>query len=154
MFSRLIILTTFFICVHSYSQEKPLTLTQKMKQDIGSKIAQLKENKPQDWLLALEDLSTLANNYITEQQKECEGEFAVVEFDEEGKPDTKTRILSKSEKRLCLLELLRFRKMYIEEIFSFRKIVVKDEYELRLQRLETQKASLLEEISKISSQIK
>ena len=136
------------------AQEKPLSLTQKMKQEVIQIISKAKENEPDDWLVTLEDLSMKATNYIEEQQKECEGEYPVVEFDENNQPLTSTKILSASEKRLCQLDLLRFRKNYIEEIYSMRKKFVKSEYEKRLKNLDQQKAVLLEEINKISSQVK
>src|SRR5690606_11118049 len=117
-------------------------------------ISATKENEPDDWLRVLEELSIKASNYIEEQQKECEGDYAVVEFNEANQPVAATRALTSSEKRLCQLDLLRFRKIYVEEIYSMRKKFVINEHKERLKRLDEQKASLLEEINKISSRVK
>lgn len=59
--------------------------------------------------------------YVQRRNSECKGEFSSIEINENGESELVKRKLSQSERSLCLLELVHFRKNYLNEIFKIRK---------------------------------
>lgn len=89
--------------------------------------------------------------YVQQRDKECKGEFSSIELNEQGESEIIKRKLSQSERKLCLLELVNFRKNYLNEVFKIRKKIMIGYHNQQLKDLEqTRKESIkkMEEFAK------
>lgn len=152
IFKRLIFLSLFSCIGVGYAEERSLTI--EIKESILKKIEELKKNDSDGVYQGIEDLSNVTNKYISERQKECSGEMSIITRVQDPNKSPVVKNLTIQEKKSCLLELLEFRKHYVNEIFDLRKKSAKQEFDKRMQRLDQQKKNLLDEIDKISSKIK
>ncbi len=94
------------------------------------------------------------NYYIQSREKECTGEFTAIEVGEQGVEQSKRAKLSKEERKLCLLELIYFRKKYVNEIFKLREKALKKEHKSQLVRLDGIKKESLMALDDLSEKLK
>jgi hypothetical protein len=103
-----------------------------------------------------EEISTFNNKvsfYIQSRDKECKGQFSSVEINSNGKSEIVRRKLSKEERRLCLLELIYFRKKYVSEIFKVRKKLLKYEQKKQLSNLNEMRVKSIASLDQIASKL-
>lgn len=98
----------------------------------------------------LEEYNRKVLFYIQQRDKECKGEFSSVEIDEKGESEVVKRKLSKTEKKLCLLDLVNFRKEYINKIFLARSKALKAKQLKQIKNLEQIRISTIKKLDAIA----
>lgn len=91
--------------------------------------------------------------YVQQRDKECKGEFSSIELDENGESEVVKRKLSKSERKLCLMELVNFRKNYINEIFKIRKKILIKDHNQQVKDLEAIRKESIQKMDELSKKL-
>ena len=91
--------------------------------------------------------------YVQQRDKECKGEFKSIELDEKGESEVVKRKLSKSERKLCLMELVNFRKNYINEIFKMRKKIMIKGHNQQVKDLETIRKESIQKMDELAKKL-
>ena len=109
---------------HPTSKEELSEMTKAKLLKQLKKLGNLSEDKIES---ELQKYNNQVLYYVQQRDKECKGEFSSIEINENGESEVLKRKLSKSERKLCLLELVNFRKNYLNEVFKIRKkLMVRD----------------------------
>lgn len=101
----------------------------------------------------LQKFNDQVHYYVQIKDKECKGEFSSIELNENGESEVVKRKLSKSEKKLCLMELVNFRKKYLNEIFKMRKKILIRDQNQQLKDLETIRRESIKEMDELSKKL-
>ena len=91
--------------------------------------------------------------YVQRRDKECKGEFSSIELNESGESEVVKRKLSKSEKKLCLMELVNFRKNYLNEVFKIRKKMLIRSHNQQLKDLETIRKESVQKMDELAKKL-
>jgi hypothetical protein len=94
------------------------------------------------------------NYYIQSREKECTGEFTAIIVGENQVEERKKSKLSKQERKVCLLELVYFRKKHVNEIFKLRAKSLKAEHKNQLISLDDIKKESLKALDQLSEKLK
>jgi hypothetical protein len=94
------------------------------------------------------------NYYIQSREKECTGEFTAIEVSDSDIHESKKIKLSKEERKICLIELVYFRKKHVNEIFKLREKNLKFEHKSQLARLDDIKKESLKALDQLSEKLK
>lgn len=134
----------------------------------GEKVTELSEITKSKLLLELKELNKFSAHevegmlqkfnkrvlyYVQQRDKECKGEFSSIEINEEGESEIVKRKLSKSERKLCLLELVNFRKSYLIEVFKIRKKILKYNQKQELADLENIRQESLKKMEELAKKL-
>lgn len=109
------------------------------------------------------DIKTLENDivdfnkkvslYIQNRDRECKGNFSSIEINSQGESEVVTRKLNKSEIKLCHLELIYFRKKYVNEIFKIRKKILLEEQARQLENLELIRTKSIQSLEQLVNKL-
>ncbi len=91
--------------------------------------------------------------YVQRRDKECKGVFSSIELNESGESEVVKRKLSKSEKKLCLMELVNFRKNYLNEVFKIRKKMLIRTHNQQLKDLETIRKESIQKMDELAKKL-
>lgn len=91
--------------------------------------------------------------YVQRRDKECKGEFSSIELNESGESEVVKRKLSKSEKKLCLMELVNFRKNYLNEVFKMRKKMLIQTHNQQLKDLEAIRKESVQKMDELAKKL-
>lgn len=91
--------------------------------------------------------------YIQSRDKECKGFFSSVEINSNGESEIVRRKLSKEERKLCLLELIHFRKKYVSEIFKVRKKLLLFEHNKQIENLNSLRAKSISSLDQLATKL-
>jgi hypothetical protein len=123
------------------------------KESLDTKLEDLSKAEPTILEEGISNLTRDINYYIQSREKECKGEFSSIEINSNGESEVFKRKLSKEEKKLCLLELIYFRKKYVTEIFKLRKKVVLDNHKKQLEELNAIKHESLKALDSLTNKM-
>lgn len=91
--------------------------------------------------------------YVQRRDKECKGEFSSIELTETGESEVVKRKLSKSERKLCLMELVNFRKNYLNEVFKIRKKMLIQTQNQQLKDLEAIRKESVQKMDELAKKL-
>lgn len=91
--------------------------------------------------------------YVQQRDKECKGEFSSIELNDKGESEVVKRKLSKTERKLCLIELVNFRKSYINEVFKIRKKIMVSSHNQQLKELELIRSESIKKMDDLVSDL-
>lgn len=128
-------------------------LSQITKESLIEKLGTLKTKEKSELEEEISSFNKKVSYYIQSRDKECKGEFSSVEINSTGTSEIVKRKLSKEERRLCLLELIYFRKKYIAEIFIIRKKLLKFEHEKQLANLDKIKLKSITSLDQLADKL-
>ncbi len=121
-----------------------------------SLVKELKEFNTKDTNVLEEEISSFnkrVSHYIQSRDKECKGQFSSVEINSNGDSEIVKRKLSRQERKLCLLELIHFRKRYVSEIFKVRKKLLLFEHQKQIKNLEKIRVKSITSLEHLSSKL-
>lgn len=124
------------------------------KQELLLEMENLEKVEKADFAKALENLSSEISRYAQTRKKECMGEYSSLEITPEGEKKTYKNKLSKEEKKLCLLELIKLRKSFSNSLFNIRKKLLLQQHQRQLENLERLRDESLKELDSMASQLK
>lgn len=107
-----------------------------------------------DFTKALDELAQSTQDYIKFRTLECKGDFSILTINELGETIRSKKKLSKSEKKLCMLELLNFQRQYVQVVYKIRKMILLREQKKQLDHHEENLASALKELDKMALKYK
>jgi hypothetical protein len=128
-------------------------LSQITKESLISELGSLKSRNINELEEEISIFNRKVSYYILNRDKECKGEFSSVEINSNGTSEIVKRILSKEERRLCLLELIYFRKKYVSEIFKIRKKLLKFEHKKQLLNLDKIRVKSISSLDQLTSKL-
>lgn len=121
-----------------------------------SLVKELKEFNTKDTNELEEEISKFnkrVSYYIQSRDKECKGQFSSVEINSNGDSEIVKRKLSKQERKMCLLELIHFRKKYVSEIFKVRKKLLLSEHQKQINNLEKIRVKSITSLDQLSNKL-
>jgi len=161
----LLMIRIFVICLFSIKSvlgqivadiDKPSDkklLSQITKESLISELGSLKSRNINELEEEISIFNRKISYYILNRDKECKGEFSSVEINSKGSSEIVKRRLSKEERRLCLLELIYFRKKYVSEIFKIRKKLLKFEHKKQLINLDKIRVKSISSLDQLTSKL-
>ena len=155
MFYLILILLSSFSVLHA--EEVAPTQTPDLieaKQKLLYDFKKYESAEDIDFIEVLSKLSEDTQNYVQFRTMECQGEFSIVEINSEGESVVSKKKLSKTETKLCMLELISFQKNYLLAIFNLRKKMLVAEHAKQITKLQSNQQKALEDLEKISSHYK
>ncbi len=99
------------------------------------------------------DFNKKVSLYIQNRDKECKGNFSSIEINSKGESEVVTRKLSRSEIKLCHLELIYFRKKYVNEIFKIRKKILVEEQAKQLENLDQIRLKSIQSLEQLANKL-
>jgi hypothetical protein len=102
----------------------------------------------------IEALNSKLLQYFQLRDKECKGEFSSMEINEKGESEIVKRRLSKDERKMCMMDLISFRKNYINEIFVIRKKIMLKNHQDQLQELDEIRKLSIKRMDDMASKLK
>lgn len=120
------------------------------RDQLVEELKELNKMTPDQAELLIEKYNEKVIFYTQQRDSECKGEFSSIEINEKGESEVVKRKLSKDEVKLCLVELVNFRKNYVNEIFNVRKkILIRDQNDQlnQLENIRNQNIQKLDEIA-------
>ena len=133
-----------------YSQEKDI---EKGKEYFYTKLEKLKTENTTTLLSKISQLNKEVLFYIKIKGEQCHGEFSSIEINSQGESEIVKRKLTKEEKKVCLIELIYFRKKYIKQIFKLRKKILTYNHKQEIHELELIKKQTLKNLDLIQQKI-
>jgi hypothetical protein len=127
--------------------------TSELKTQIRNQLEFLSVNKEINLLREIKSVNEKLLNYSAIKKKECDGEFSVLEIVDTGETSQKSSKLSPEEKKSCYQELFSFRKEVTSELFNLRRNLLKENHQKEIYELEQHKSEALAEIDKLSKKI-
>lgn len=124
------------------------------KQRLLLELERLESAKDADFEEALEVMTSKVAAYAETKKKECLGEYSSIEITAEGETKKLKNKLSKEEKKLCLLELVRLRKRLANSLFSIRKKLLVEQHQEQLEHLEELRRESLNELEVMGGKLK
>ena len=100
------------------------------------------------------ELSDKLNEYSLIRKKQCEGEYSSLVINENGEEEFKKNKLGKKEKKICLLELVEFKKEVLSLIFEKKKGMILGLHKLQLNELQKAKEDSLKLLNKKIKELK
>lgn len=142
--------------VMAQTVEGELDLAPRMseKEKILSEIEQLEKSEDVDLSEALSQMSERISIYADTRKKECTGEYTSIEITPEGESRRIENRLTKEEKKLCLLELIKLRKSFANALFNIREKLLKKQHRHQLVSLDEQRAETLKELDAMAAKLK
>ena len=132
------------------SMSIPVDAKQQLLQDIQA----LSKSQSAELSNALDEMSVKVAAYAESKQKECTGEYSTLEITPDGETKKVRNKLSKEEKKLCLLELIKIRKELVNALYDARKNLLVRQQQLQLEHLETLRTETLKELETMSAKLK
>jgi hypothetical protein len=102
----------------------------------------------------IEALNSKLLQYFQLRDKECKGEFSSMEINEKGESEIVKRRLSKDERKMCMMDLISFRKNYINEIFVVRKKIMLKNHQDQLKELDEIRKLSIKRMDDMASKLK
>jgi hypothetical protein len=128
-------------------------LSQITKESLIDELGSLKSKNINELEEEISMFNKKVSYYILNRDKECKGEFSSVEINSNGSSEIVKRRLSKEERRLCLIELIYFRKKYVSEIFKIRKKLLKFEHKKQLVNLDKIRVKSITSLDQLASKL-
>lgn len=129
-------------------------LSEKHKENITKELSALKSAPEIKFAENLEKISKQINEYVSYRIQECNGEFSSIVIDKSGESKKIIKKLNRSERKSCLLNLMKYRKVFLNDLFDIRKNYLAQVHKEQLYELEEMRLLLLDEIDKTASKIK
>lgn len=122
------------------------------KEQILERLNTLSSSEDEEYEKVIFSLNREVESYISMRQKECLGEFSILEINTESENSqvTQRKKLSKEEQKLCQVELINFRKKYVNIIFEIRKKHLVKKHSEQLQELDQYRQKNLSELDRLS----
>lgn len=141
-------LLLFLFCSYSYGQvvddistsvkvERKNEISEVTKSNLLTELTSLHNKKLSEVELEIQNFNKKVLYYVQTRDKECKGEFSSIELNEDGESKVVKRKLSKTEKKLCLIDLVNFRKTYINQVFEIRKKILINNHNKQVDELES-----------------
>ncbi len=146
------LISMFIIATFSFAQENK-TLSQVSKDHLIIQLEEFRDIAPADLEDSIIQINKKYDYYILTRQKECSGEFTSIEINSQGESEAVKRKLTKKEKKLCLLDLIYFRKKYQGEMFKARARALKFEQKKQLEALHKLKLDSLKKLDQLAKKI-
>ncbi|MBC74494.1 MAG: hypothetical protein CME64_00605 [Halobacteriovoraceae bacterium] len=124
------------------------------KELLLSELEKLENSENVNFEEALSSMNEKINSYAVVRKKECMGEYSSLEITPEGERRILKNKLSKEEKKLCLLELIRLRKNFTNSLFNIRRKALVHQHKAQLQNLEKLRSETLQELDSVGAKLK
>lgn len=124
------------------------------KEALLKELENLESSENIDFEQVLNLMNDKINSYASIRKKECLGEYSSLEITPEGERKILKNKLSKEEKKLCLLELIRLRKTFTDSLFKIRKNALLQQHKEQLQNLEKLRSETLHELDSMGAKLK
>lgn len=124
------------------------------KELILLEIEKLEKAENIDLAEALSQMSERISLYADARKKECTGEYSSIEITPEGESKRVENKLTKEEKKLCLLELIKLRKTFANSLFNIRERLLRKQHKEQLESLEDQRGETLKELDSMAAKLK
>ncbi|MCO4754071.1 MAG: hypothetical protein KC478_06295 [Bacteriovoracaceae bacterium] len=124
------------------------------KELLLTELEELESKEDIDFEQTLETMNEKINRYALVRKKECMGEYSSMEITPEGESRILKNKLSKEEKKLCLLELIRLRKSFANSLFKVRKNYIKKQHKEQLRNLEALRSETIQELETMGKVLK
>ncbi|MBG59060.1 MAG: hypothetical protein CMJ16_01240 [Peredibacter sp.] len=124
------------------------------KEALLKELENLENSESIDFEQVLNLMNDKINSYASIRKKECLGEYSSLEITPEGERKILKNKLSKEEKKLCLLELIRLRKTFTDSLFKIRKNALLKQHKEQLQNLEKLRSETLHELDSMGAKLK
>jgi len=144
------IFISFFLVVEARASS---LLPTRISKSFFARLDQMGKSNLNNLEVEIENLNKQVEYFIQSRQKECSGEFTSVEITTEGESDIFKRKLSSKETGLCLLEIIHFRKRYVNDIYKLRMISLKNSHKKQKEELNSLKSESLLNLDKLSKKI-
>lgn len=141
----------------SENSQEGLNPVQSKRQRLLARLANMEtfENaKAADFPKELESIGKEISLYAESRKKECTGEYSSIEITENGETKKLKNKLSKEEKKLCLLELIKLRQSFANSMFNIRKKMLLMQHQSQLENLEAVRGETLRELEVMAGKLK
>lgn len=124
------------------------------KEKLLKELESLQTQTDLEFEAVLANMNEKINTYAVQRKKECLGEYLTIEITDDGEKKTLQNKLSKEEKKLCLLELIKLRKIFTRSLFEVRKKLLLQQHENQIKNLEQLQKTALKELDAMASKLK
>ncbi len=124
------------------------------KEVLLAELEALEAKEDIDFEQTLSAMNDKISNYAIVRKKECMGEYSSLEITPEGESRILKNKLSKEEKKLCLLELIRIRKSFTNSLFKIRRNFIKKQHKEQLRNLEELRTETIQDLETMGKKLK
>lgn len=112
-----------------YAQEQAIE-SRTLKEKLSASLEKIQETDTVEFAKNIQELNEQVFEYAQLRRKECMGEYSSFEITSDGRTKATKNKLTKEERRLCLLDLVKVRKEFSSKLFALkRKLLVKNHQE-------------------------
>jgi hypothetical protein len=148
---------TLLLSVNAIAQEEQVLSVEdirQLKEKLLYEFKKYETTQDVDLSEVIGDLNSRTENYIKYRKQECAGDFSSIELNDKGEKILKKKKLNKTEKKLCMLELINFQRKFTNVIYSVRKSLLQKQHKQQLESLEKYRQQNIDELEKIASKYK